>query len=98
MSDLQQKVIALKAELQESAQLGFAECRAAEELKQKNADLERELLEFKFSPLSTGSSEWRWPSDRHRNSTVSRNSSDPGITSRQALRCFKQALRLLRMY
>lgn len=129
----------VKAELVESAQLGFQECRAtlstitlttliwrfasnfrsktfavddfhllwlefahgtcfvnlkhphfcnaslrADELKRKNAELEREILEFKFSPLSTGSTEWRWPDGRdgrqtkHRGSTTS---SDVGITN-----------------
>eukprot|EP00913_Durusdinium_trenchii_P014163 g13291.t1 len=67
----------LKAELQESAQLGFAECRAAEVLKRKNDELERELLEFKFSPLSTGSSEWRWPDQQRPRSSAA--SSDAGI-------------------
>eukprot|EP00435_Cladocopium_sp_Y103_P056106 s1207_g18.t2 len=84
----EKKIIAeLKAELVESAQLGFEECRAADELKRKNAELEREILEFKFSPLSTGgSSEWRWPQGetKHRSSATS---SDAGITSSR-----KQAL------
>lgn len=89
---MSEKIISeLKAELVESAQLGFQECRAADELKRKNAELEREILEFKFSPLSTGSTEWRWPDGRdgrnqtkHRGSTTS---SDVGITNlrKQAL-------------
>ncbi|CAL1160315.1 unnamed protein product, partial [Cladocopium goreaui] len=77
-----------KAELVESAQLGFEECRAADELKRKNAELEREILEFKFSPLSTsGSSEWRWPQGNETKHRSSATSSDAGITSSR-----KQAL------
>ncbi|CAJ1379818.1 unnamed protein product [Effrenium voratum] len=54
----------LKGELQEAAEAGIAECRAAEDLRKRNDDLQSELVECKLSPplstLST-SSEWRWP-------------------------------------
>ena len=54
----------------------------ADELKRKNAELEREILEFKFSPLSTsGSSEWRWPQGNETKHRSSATSSDAGITS-----------------
>ena len=57
----------------------------ADELKRKNAELEREILEFKFSPLSTGgsrgSSEWRWPQGNETKHRSSATSSDGGITS-----------------
>eukprot|EP00439_Symbiodinium_sp_Y106_P059045 s830_g8.t1 len=81
----------LKEELHESAYLGVEECRQANDLKRRNAELERELQEIKtFSPSSAGSaSDWRWVDDRRslrkRASATSSEGGLPGGLRKKAM-------------
>lgn len=88
---LEETIAQLKEELHESAYLGVEECRQANELKRRNAELERELQEIKtFSPSSAGSaSDWRWADDRRslrkRASATSSEGGLPGALRKKAM-------------